>query len=40
MDPGSLANAYRLVMFAASALAMLSALTAAMTIGSSQVQAA
>jgi EmrB/QacA subfamily drug resistance transporter len=40
MDPGSLTNAYRLVMFAASALAMLSALTAAMTIGRPQVQAA
>ena len=40
MDSGSLTNAYRLVMFAASALAMLSALTAAMTIGRPQVQAA
>jgi EmrB/QacA subfamily drug resistance transporter len=40
IGPGSLANAYRLVMFAASALAILSALTAAMTIGRPQVQPA
>lgn len=40
MDPGALTNAYRLVMFAASGLAMLSALAAAMTIGRPQMQAA